>query len=771
VVSAFFRTPVSALLIRVYSKHPSVAVRMMDSRQVFTNDIAVTKYWWRKRRRNTLRTYLHSMRYSASERNAIDSSSHRFQNASHPETQYSSSPSTEGLSKFHLSILRHSVTQRQRFVTGRDPIYISLPRNPTRKWLNLGVRGRQQRHTMAETQVYINGTISSRSLASLDRFYWLDDEERRMQQEQYGMISMELLAEIHMDRPGYVQVLPSGGAGSESADSHRFRQQLRTTGWTLKAMNLFKKQQYHEGNAKVSPSTPSSVSSRFEVPPAQNADRLWVTGFSLTGRQGLVTAVDCAQCYIQPVNERSKKAMLWPNEVQSVPASLIARSLADPVHSTPPSSLYQDALLVCDGFLVPTKDRGGLYIVKNPGHETEWTIALTAPRDRWFYHRAVWMDLTGDGRQSILTARCQVSTLLDPRNSRNDGLVTSGIRKAGQLVWLECPLPARIDPVSGTPLERDGTVFDPFHSRHLPWKARVLASGPDVMFSVADLDAGDDTIEVLASEFFNKQVTLLSIQRGFKPRVVFQRKIDDQSGQAFGSVLADLDVGIGPTGRCVMNSGSTVECLNMFDSFSHLLVTSHECSYAAENTIQESDDNDGKNASTFYKKSKQEEVVSSQSMEGGSLFAYRVPDGKDAWKTEPWKRTTVASGFKVNGKLNNMINPGAPGFVYTFYANRKDKQLRAKRPMIAIAGDCAESAYILRPDSDASAIDDPSTSYRIMVEVQCEATVGSIGVGYDDFSSVDQESGFAKLYIPCFEKDKILVFGLGSGEDDASRSW
>ena len=52
-----------------------------------------------------------------------------------------------------------------------------------------------------------------------------------------------------------------------------------------------------------------------------------------------------------------------------------------------------------------------------------------------------------------------------------------------------------------------------------------------------------------------------------------------------------------------------------------------------------------------------------------------------------------------------------------------------------------------------------------MVEIKCGATVGSIGIGYDDFLSVEQESEYAKLYIPLFEKDKILVFAMGSGVD------
>ena len=69
---------------------------------------------------------------------------------------------------------------------------------------------------------------------------------------------------------------------------------------------------------------------------------------------------------------------------------------------------------------------------------------------------------------------------------------------------------------------------------------------------------------------------------------------------------------------------------------------------------------------------------------------------------------------------------------------------------------------------------DPDAQYKLMCEVKCAATVGSTAVGYDNLCSVEQEPGYAKLYIPCYEKDKILVFALGSGnekvysdEDDA----
>lgn len=104
----------------------------------------------------------------------------------------------------------------------------------------------------------------------------------------------------------------------------------------------------------------------------------------------------------------------------------------------------------------------------------------------------------------------------------------------------------------------------------------------------------------------------------------------------------------------------------------------------------------------------------------------------------------------------------APGFVYTFYARKDDT---SKRPMIAVAGDCAESAYIFRPDEEiVGNCTDRSTIYKLMVEIECGATVGSIGIGYDSISSTDPNNEYAKLFVPCYEHDKVLVFGLGNGK-------
>jgi len=519
----------------------------------------------------------------------------------------------------------------------------------------------------------INGTRSSLAYDTMDRRSWMDTAKADDNEDDHQYYTMEWLAVIRTNKhPGYVKLL------------HK---------------------------------------------------RLWVTGgFSIRRQESLLLRVECATGSLKSL---ASSSLVWPNEVQAVPGT-------------------QRSVLVCDGFLVPGKDRGGLYLVRDDGTTTCLTrptvptryrpMALNffgiRPRparaetvlddDRWFYHRAVWVDLTGDGRQSILTARCKVS--LD--NMRDD--IMSGITKQGELVWLECPVAPVVR--DGVGYEDDGvTRFDPL--RHAPWKTRVLASGPDVMFCVAQMDGNDDTsIQVLASEFFSQRITLHSIRKGPEPVVTFSRTIDEDCGKSFGCILADLEGQTDSVAR-VVDSGSTVSTLQRGDGFTHLLVTNHECAY--DDAALE-DENDS--------------ITST--LDGGSLFAYQVPtDTRDAWKTQPWKRSTIATGFKVQGKLGNMINPGAPGFCYTFYARPDD----TGPPLIAVAGDCSESAYIFRPTRRNK------FEYKLMVELQCGATVGSLAVGYEDFTSTEQDSGYAKLYIPCYEKDVIHVFALGSAMGEKVR--
>lgn len=643
------------------------------------------------------------------------------------------------LSKSHHSLLSKTSNMiRQRFVTGKYPLYVSVKQNPTKKWLGL-----------AESQIYLNGTSIERSLASYDIFNWIDRDERQELHDEYEFLSLELLAEIHVKKPGYLNILPRNGAGRSLMNDDMTE---NDSGVFWKSWKL---------RSDLSSQIDANLKAQGET---EDKERLWMTGFHLTKQRGELHSLNVENGELVSLNDRTSKAIKWPNEVASIPTQSSETSL-------------EDALLVTDGFLVPGKDKGGLYVVRNPGNAvSEWRVSLTgitnlrgetlnADENNWFYHRAIFMDLTGDGRKSILAARAKFPLLQG--GNEDDGSASKGGK--GELVWLERPRPHSYDGESGTPLDKDGTVFDPFSAKNTPWKLRVLDEGPDVTFSVADLDGEDDTVEIIASQFFGKRLTLHSLQIGVDPKIVFRRVIDHGCGSAFSSVLADLD-GLADVRRSdllprVVDNGSTVATSKEGDAFSHVLVTSHECSYAdgVEGKPKSDDSNNGAEPRQLY---------DGYEIDGGSLFAYRIPKGRGNWKSQPWRRSVVATGFKVQGQLGNMISPGAPGFAYTFFPTLDTTRWR--RPLIGLAGDCAQSAYILKPvevpDDSRDVIEeviDKSAKYNLMCEIKCEATVGSLAVGYEDLhaSEADQQSGYAKIYVPCFEKDKVLVFSMGSGVD------
>jgi len=769
-----------------------------------------------------------------------------------------SQSSDDGLSKFHRRLLA-TTSSRQRFVVGSYPLYVSIRDSPTRKWLGNSSRRRsttifapfddgtgqrlweqkqllKQQQVTASSQVYVNGTTVERSLASFERYAWLMDGDDRGVSNMESL-SLELVAEIHMKKPAYLNILPKQ-LNSVKKNEHDSNDKNGLTSWFLQLQQQRQKEetQFYKQSLE------------------KNDDMLWVTDFSLT-KPGGITSVDTHSGIIRPigqtkgilgglgraisnkdgehVNNESKISFGWPNEVGPVPAQKfsseheeIESMSIDAVHSDriqhKPFQNQENALLVTDGFLVPGRENGGIYVVKNLGQDNfEWKVCLTGgdrvsdkyadiatgEDSEWFYHRAVWVDLTGDGRKSILTARAKRPSILNMNAADTTSTKTDmsseneqTIGEKGQLVWLECPKPYRFDDETGTPLDVDDTVFDPFSARHLPWKLRVLDEGPDVMFSVADLNTSDESIEVIASQFFGKCVSLHSIQLGNKhndymPQVIFRRVLDDSCGSSFSSILAKLE----DTGcederlqRVVVDNGSTIETLEPGDTFSHLLVTSHESSFSTSGGSEIDHIDKSKVSSVDVSTDEGTSNPNSQNDQisetlGGSLFAYSVPKN---WKVDTWERNVIATGFGVRGQLGNMINPGAPGFCYTFYPKKKKLQDKFVRPYIAVSGDCAEAAYIFQPydgDSDNKVCcvrlagcnlttqndDKPKlknnqeTTYNLMCEIECGATVGSLAIGYDNFCGAEgQKDDYAKIYVPCFEKDKVLVFSFGNGEEE-----
>jgi hypothetical protein len=93
--------------------------------------------------------------------------------------------------------------------------------------------------------------------------------------------------------------------------------------------------------------------------------------------------------------------------------------------------------------------------------------------------RATWIDLTGDGRQSILTARARRPKLLQSGGGgATKSSSTSKGRKlrpgSGQLLFIERPQPFKYDEKTGVPLDKDGRVFDPFSPSNIPWKTTYV---------------------------------------------------------------------------------------------------------------------------------------------------------------------------------------------------------------------------------------------------------------------------------------------------------
>jgi len=577
---------------------------------------------------------------------------------------------TEGLSKSFRNMAA-STTRRQRCVTGKFPLYITVEENPTRRWLFSGTT--KSSNSIATLRLLVNGTSIDRSVASYDRFKWLDGEERVILNEEYALLTLELLGEINVKNPGYVNIMPKISAGFKK---------LHLGGWTNQWMSRNRLTDTYLSQLSVQESN-----ALVKV----GEEQAWITGFSLTEKSGQLHYVDVKSGYMGSISRQTVSGIRWPNEVNSVPAQKYKLTQSGSNNEINDfdnidEKFLEDSLLIADGFLVPGRS-GGLHVILSPDGKAERRVCLTDSATNgeaknfveamnnnddtqsvdergWFYHRAIWIDLTNDGRMSILTARAK---RLGLGSLPNQDSISS---MAAQLIWLERPVPHSYDESTDMPINSDGTSFDPFDQRHIPWKIRILDDGPDVMFSVADFDTSDDTIEVIASQFFKKKITLHSIRKGLEPLVVFSRTLDDRCGSSFSSICANLDVGVGSSAtRMVIDSGSTVPTLKFGDPFSHLLVTSHECEFAEENleeisTLNRKSEDSYKNLDIDAqgKDEHTTSITSKQTINGGSLFSYRVPSGKNAWKTEPWTRSVIATGFHVRGQIGNIINPGAPGF-------------------------------------------------------------------------------------------------------------
>ncbi|KNC50907.1 uncharacterized protein AMSG_07146 [Thecamonas trahens ATCC 50062] len=156
----------------------------------------------------------------------------------------------------------------------------------------------------------------------------------------------------------------------------------------------------------------------------------------------------------------------WPNQVTYSAAA-------------PDGPLATPALLVGDGFLVPGKSTGSVYALPLAATgslpDAASPVALAPRKDGYFYHRAVWIDMDGDGVDDILTARA-TKPIFGP--------------SGGELVWLR-------NPGGRNPLAV------------APWPLTVITShGCDVEFAIDAHAAAPGSIHVFCASFFAKQLTL-----------------------------------------------------------------------------------------------------------------------------------------------------------------------------------------------------------------------------------------------------------------------
>ena len=168
----------------------------------------------------------------------------------------------------------------------------------------------------------------------------------------------------------------------------------------------------------------------------------------------------------------------WPNNVSQVPYEVF----------------NERAIMVPDGFLVPGKKNGGMFIVRmDPTDLTKTvdTVRIAVKRSNFFYHMGYWVDLNGDGRLDLITARSNA--------------------KAGQgeLLWLE-------HPENGLDLE-SGQF----------WHEHVLGNIADVAFEVDTMSQYKDEIVVFCAQFFDEALSMhrISTKDG---SLVQSKTIDDK---------------------------------------------------------------------------------------------------------------------------------------------------------------------------------------------------------------------------------------------------
>lgn len=311
-----------------------------------------------------------------------------------------------------------------------------------------------------------------------------------------------------------------------------------------------------------------------------NEGILSVTSFSLL-RKGSITQF--------PYSDFNKRTSIqgdysWPNEISSF------RDASN-----------QLVILIPDGFLMPGQNNGALYAIRNPGKKKSSSpVCITASKPGWFYHRAVFIELS-NGKKGILTARAKKP------------LFSEGM---GELVWLNMPESSSLHEENWWDASSEG--------ENSAWEETVLVEGPDVMFEVIHNYKGieikedrkkeaeeeekeeekEDCFTVCAAHFFGKKLSIHTLQAmDSKPYVkIIDSVVMDTVGRPYGLCLTTMPSEISTASSSSLlapklhqvrhresNTASIVAPSISYSSQpppTHLLVSTHECSYDFPKALQ-----------------------------------------------------------------------------------------------------------------------------------------------------------------------------------------